>query len=246
MTSVALSPAVVRVTTAGRSATGRLGRLALDVVVATAVVLFLALAIGPRLLPYRTVTMLSGSMRPSAPVGSLLVDVAEPTSALKPGQVISFHAPVPGHPVVSHRVIEVQHRDGHVLIRTKGDANSAADPWLAEVHGNTVWRMRAALPGVGTAVRALRTPSRRWLMLYGVPGVLLVWLLVAVWRRPASAAEGGDSSWAYPDEPGPASPSLRPSVSASASVPSRHRPPSRRRRRRHSPSRPRSSSHRRR
>ena len=246
MTSVALLPAVVRITTAGRSATGRLGRVALNVVVATAVVLFAALAIGPRFLPYRTVTMLSGSMRPTAPQGSLLIDVAEPTSALKPGQVISFHAPVPGHPVVSHRVIEVQHRDGQILVRTKGDANSAADPWLAEVHGNTVWRMRAALPGVGTAVRAVRTPSLRWLMLYGVPGVLLAWLLVAVWRRPASAAEGGDSSWVYPDEPGPASPPLRPSARVSASAPSRHGPPSRRRRRRRSSSPPRSSNHRRR
>ena len=48
---------------AHRRATRRAGRLLLDVALVAAVLLFAFLAIGPRLLPYRTVTMLTGSMR---------------------------------------------------------------------------------------------------------------------------------------------------------------------------------------
>jgi signal peptidase len=246
MTALTLSPVVAHVATTGKSVTRRAGRAALNLIAASAVVLFVFLAIGPRFLPYRTVTMLSGSMRPVAPVGSVLVDVAEPVSALEPGQVISFHAPVPGRPVVSHRVIEVQHRDGQVLVRTKGDANSAADPWLAVVHGNTVWRMRAVIPGLGTAVRTMRTRMMRPLLLYAVPGALLLWLLVAVWRRPAAAAEaeeGGDASCVYPDEA-----QFSPRQPSPCSVRAPSRPGRRRRQRRRARSssrRPRSSLRRR-
>jgi signal peptidase len=239
MTALTVSPAVVHAATAGKNVSRHAGRLGLNLLVGAAVAVFAFLAIGPRLLPYRTVTMLSGSMRPVAPVGSVLVDVAEPVSALRPGQVISFHAPVPGRPVVSHRVIDVQHRDGQVLVRTKGDANSAADPWLAVVHGDTVWRMRAVIPGLGTAVRAMRARLARPLMLYAVPGVLLLWLLASVWRRPTAAAEGGDASCVYPDGP-----QLSPRSPSPCSAPARRRP-GRQRRRRHrarsSSRRPRSS-----
>ena len=243
MTTLTVSPAVAHVAPAGKSVVRHAGRAVLNLIAASAVVLFAFLAIGPRFLPYQTVTMLTGSMRPVAPVGSVLVDVAEPVSALRPGQVISFHAPTPGRPVVSHRVIEVQHRDGQVLVRTKGDANSAADPWLAVVHGNTVWRMRADIPYLGTAVRATRTPTMRLLMLYAVPGLLLLWVLVAVWRRPTADAEGGDASCVFPDEPqsSPRSPSPCP-------APVRSQPGQRRRRRhraRSSSRRPRSSLRRR-
>lgn len=148
---------------------------------------FLVIAIGPRIFAYRTVTELSGSMSPGIRTGDLLVDVAGPASAVRAGQVISFKAPTPGHPVVTHRVIEVQHRNGHVLVRTKGDANNAADPWLARIDDQTVWRVRMVVPLVGTVIRALHRPVLHLVALYAVPGLLLGWLLAGVWRRPAVA-----------------------------------------------------------
>src|SRR3954451_9715225 len=121
--ALTITPAAVFPTAAGGRLARSVGRLLLNVVVAAALMLFGFLAIGPRLLPYQTVTMLTGSMRPELPPGSGAVQPAEPVSAIEPGQVISFHAPEPGRPVVTHRVVEVVHRNGQVLIRTRGDAN---------------------------------------------------------------------------------------------------------------------------
>lgn len=147
---------------------------------------FLTIAIGPRIFAYRTVTELSGSMSPVIRTGDLLVDVAEPANAVRPGQIISFKAPTPGHPVVTHRVIQVQHRNGHVLVRTKGDANNTADAWLARIDDQRVWRVRMVVPVVGTVIRTLHRPVVHVVALYALPAALLGWLLAGLWRRPVA------------------------------------------------------------
>lgn len=141
-------------------------------------------AIGPRLLSYRTITELSGSMAPSIRTGDLLVDMAQPVESVRAGQVLSFRAPMPGRPVVTHRVTAVERRHGQTLIRTKGDANAAPDPWLARIDDTTVWRVHATVPLVGSVIRALHRPVAHVLALYLLPSVLLTWLLVGLWRRP--------------------------------------------------------------
>lgn len=200
MSIASTAPAVASVAAAGRRAGGATVRLLLDLAMVAAVLLFLLLAVGPRVLPYRTVTMLTGSMAPQVPVGAMAIDVAEPVSALRPGQIVSFHAPEPGHPVVTHRVVSVQRRDGNVLIRTRGDANSGDDPWLAVVHGDKVWRVRAVVPVMGQAIRVLRTPAVHLLVAWVVPGALFAWLVVGLWRpsktsgrrRARNGVEGGE------------------------------------------------------
>lgn len=189
MTIAATAPAGDAV---GRRLLRVVARLALDVAMAVAIAAFAFLAIGPRVLPYQTVTMLSGSMRPAVPTGALAVDVSEPVSALRAGQVISFHAPVPGHPVVTHRVVAVEHRDGRVVVRTKGDANSGVDPWLAVVHGDRVWRVHGVVPWVGSAIHALRQPTAHLVTAWVLPFTALVWFLAALWRP---AVKGGGRRW---------------------------------------------------
>ena len=152
---------------------------------ATAGVLLLALGIGPHVLGYRTVTMLSGSMSPRYPTGAVLVVRAEPTAELAPGQVLTYQIPVGDHHVESHRVVSVTvDAQGAWLVRTKGDANNAADPWVARITSPTVWVVRGGVPGLGWVLRALRQPPVRLAMLYGLPGALLVWVLVGIWRPP--------------------------------------------------------------
>jgi signal peptidase len=190
MTIVAIAPAGG--TAVGRRVLRTSARLLLDLAMLIAVAAFVALAIGPRLLPYQTVTMLSGSMQPTVPTGSLAIDVSEPVSALRVGQVITFHAPVPGDPVVTHRVVSVERRDGRVLIRTKGDANSGDDPWHAVVRGDRVWRERAALPWIGSAIHQLRQPTAHLVTAWALPFAALGWFLAALWRP---AVKGGGRRW---------------------------------------------------
>jgi len=166
----------------------RAGRRALELVVTVlvvvAVLLFSGLVLGPRTGTYQTTTMLTGSMAPALPEGALLLDVRVPVSELRPGDVVTFEAPVEGRPVVSHRVLAVESHEGRPALRTKGDANAAPDPWLAVPDGDSAWVVRAAVPGAGTAVRLLREPVPRAVLVVGLPLLLAAWGLLLVWRDP--------------------------------------------------------------
>lgn len=163
-----------------------------------ALVVALAALVGFGLLPrtgwYRPVTVLSGSMQPAFAPGDMVVVTPEPVSAVRVGQVISYRIPVGDHHVQSHRVIAVLRHGGQVSVRTKGDANAAADPWTATLHGDTVWRVRTALPKLGWIVFWLRTPLVHQLTLFLAPLLLAMLAVLQIWRRPAdSVPEGHDA-----------------------------------------------------
>ena len=147
-----------------------------------AIVALLAIAVGPRTGHYRTLTMLTGSMRPIAPPGSVVVVTPQRPADLRVGQVITFNAPDNGR-VVTHRVTSVRRDAAGVIVRTKGDANNAEDAWDARIAENaTVWRMRLAVPGVGYAISSLRQPRVRTTVRFVLPAVLLGSLLLSIWR----------------------------------------------------------------
>jgi signal peptidase len=143
---------------------------------------FCFLAVGPHLLGYRTSTMLTGSMEPGIMPGDVVVTTPEPASEVAVGDVISYHIPVEDHRVETHRVVEViDHEDGSIAIRTKGDNNENVDPWVATLEGDTVWQMQAVVPKLGTAIRTLRSPLVQdgvlWVALGGaiLLGMSLIW-----------------------------------------------------------------------
>jgi len=149
----------------------------------------LSVTLGPRLMHYRTATMLTSSMSPAIRPGDVIIDTPLALSDVRVGQVLTYHIPVDDHRVVSHRVIEVQRPGpGIVNVRTRGDANTAADPWTATLTGGTVWQVRAVVPKAGTVIRALRTPVVHTLLTGAVPLLVLCWLLLGIWRpaKPAS------------------------------------------------------------
>lgn len=110
------------------SSLGRITTTALALVGLTAV---LALVLVPRLLGWVPLTILSGSMEPTIPVGSQVVvqpiEGEDEVAQLQVGDVISF-LPRPDDPtVVTHRVVSRSvDRTGTSLI-TQGDANEVPD-----------------------------------------------------------------------------------------------------------------------
>jgi signal peptidase len=68
-------------------------------------------------------------MTKTIPVGSLVVDQTVSPSSLRVGDVISFRKPLGAPGLATHRIIEIQRSNGHVVYRTKGDSNPVADPW---------------------------------------------------------------------------------------------------------------------
>jgi signal peptidase I len=148
-----------------------------------ALLAFAVLAVGPHVLGYRTLTMLSGSMSPMIDPGDVTVVTPIATSEVTTGMVITYHVPVGDHALVTHRVIKVDRgADGAVTVQTKGDANPAPDPWKATLQGDTAYQVRAVIPAIGHAIRVLRTPVVAQVLLYGAPALLAGWVLLSIWR----------------------------------------------------------------
>ncbi len=158
-------PAAAERTPASRRALRAAAALVTWIVLGLAVAALATVTLGPRLGLFQVETVLSGSMQPVFEPGDLLVVVPEPLSAVRAGQVLSFHAPTPDHRVETHRVVRVINPGLHPVIVTKGDANAAPDPWRARLHGATAWRMVAVVPHAGAAdphaSRALGAPRGR-------------------------------------------------------------------------------------
>ncbi len=91
---------------------------------------------------FRVVT---GSMEPTIPVGTLLVSQQMDISQVSLNDIVCFHtedARIYGS-VVTHRVVDIlSGADGSILLETKGDANMVADGFLVgrdNFIGKVVW-----------------------------------------------------------------------------------------------------------
>ncbi|WP_448611941.1 signal peptidase I [Geodermatophilus sp. URMC 60] len=174
------APAALRVL---RSTAAFVGRWSVRLLVAAAVAAFAVLAVGPHLLGYRTMTMLTASMSPGIDPGDVVVTTPLAVTDVTAGMVISYHIPIDDHRVVTHRVTAVEHGpDGSVTVQTKGDANDHVDPWSAVLQGDTAYQVRAVIPEIGHLITALRTPAVNHALVYGAPALLAGWLLLSIWR----------------------------------------------------------------
>ena len=158
-------------------------RIAADVAIrlalGAALAVFILLALIPHTGLYRPETVLSGSMKPYFGAGDLVIVTPEPTRDVRVGQVISLHVPTGDHHVQTHRVVAVLRGGEHPVVRTKGDANNAADPWTARLDGSTAWRVRLVVPKLGWLIVWLRDPLLRLLAVFLAPALFA---LVVLWR----------------------------------------------------------------
>ena len=141
-------------------------------------VLLLVLALGavvvaiPRLAGAIPLTVLTSSMEPRLPPGTLIVVRPVATDDIRVGDVVTYQiqSGVPG--VISHRVIAINlAADGGRTFILKGDNNSVADtdPVIpAQVQG----RLWYSVPYVGFANTAVSGNVRAWAVPAG--GVLLL------------------------------------------------------------------------
>lgn len=168
---------------AGRSP-GRLAALlrsAATVAGAVVVIVLLVATIGPRLLPYRTFSVLSGSMEPTIPVGSMIFDREIAAADLTRGDVVTFHPPGQADKLVSHRIVRVEETKRGTFLVTRGDANGVADDWRIPAQGRGL-RYEFHVPYLGYVVGGLLTPVGRLVALT----LAALWLgglaLWTIWR----------------------------------------------------------------
>jgi signal peptidase I len=172
---------------AQRAAGQRPGRLAallksIATITGSVVVIVLLIAtIGPRLLPYRTFTVLSGSMEPSIPTGSMIFDREIDAADLSRGDVVTFHPPGQPDKLVSHRIVRVEETKQGSFLVTRGDANGVVDDWRIPAQGRGL-RYEFHVPYLGYVVGGLLTPVGRLVALT----LAALWLgglaLWTIWR----------------------------------------------------------------
>lgn len=136
--------------------------------------------VGPRL-GWETHPVLSGSMEPALPVGSVIVTRPVRLQDVRSGDIITFQV---GSARVTHRVVEVVHKEGDARpwFRTKGDANEGPDVDLVTSKGEFIPKTVAVVPYVGYLTAGARNTAV-YLALIGVPGLVLVGMLGRdLWR----------------------------------------------------------------
>lgn len=157
--------------------------LGTTIVLSLALVVLLLVAFGAATQKFRIVPVLSGSMRPTMPEGSLAVVVPKALPDIEVGDAIVYEPPGQTSYIL-HRVVEVVKSGRQPVVRTKGDANDKADAWTAKLQGDVVWESSFAVPYAGYPVVWARQPVVRTAAIT-LAVVLLVGLgLVAIWRKP--------------------------------------------------------------
>lgn len=92
-------------------------------VIVVLLVLLVALLHGGTLVGLHAYQVLSGSMKPDYPTGSLVYVKSVSAQDVKVGDVISFY--ISGSTVATHRVVEILEEESKFV--TKGDANAIKD-----------------------------------------------------------------------------------------------------------------------
>lgn len=172
-----------------RPALQTVGRVTGPAALALGIGLLLLLGVGPHTGRYRTMTVLTGSMNPTYPPGSVIVQTPVPVRDVRVGDVITYRIPVEDHRVVTHRIVEIVEGGQHPTVITKGDGNPAPDTWTAKLESDMTWRTRAGVPGLGHVLQALRSPAVRSLALFGLPFLLALLWLKDIWSAPPPAVE---------------------------------------------------------
>lgn len=132
----------------------RAQRLLLDLAAVVGVLSLLAV-VACLALGVRPAVVVSGSMAPGIPVGSVTVARTVPAESVAVGDVVTVPR-TDGRGLVTHRVIETAPAEGGLatVLRLQGDANAEADALPYTV--TEVGQVLGSVPHVGRAIVALQ------------------------------------------------------------------------------------------
>ena len=141
--------------------------------------------IGPNLLGMKSLAVLSGSMEPKIPVGSIVIIYDVEPDELQTGDVITYN--LGGGTLVTHRVVEVDVDNQSII--TKGDANEVEDGAPVSF-SQVVGKMKMHVPYLGYISIYIQTP----LGIVAACGVLIVVILLTflpeVFKKEETSHEG--------------------------------------------------------
>jgi signal peptidase I len=159
-----------------------------------ALVILLVLILIPRMTGGAALTVLSGSMSPTYPAGSIVLVLPVDPQTVRPGDVITFQTAPGVAQFVTHRVVRVQHDTTPMSFITKGDANRGEDSEPVPI-GAVRGTVRMHVPYLGTIAQHVRTPLGMALLLLIPAG----WFLISQARSIVGEVRRGRSE-GKPDE----------------------------------------------
>ena len=122
----------------------------------------------PRVLGWHQQVVLTGSMEPTYPVGSVTLVApldARRAAGLQIGDAIMFTSPLDAAQFVTHRITGV----GPAGFTTRGDANDVDDPWVVQPEA-VVGEVRGHIPQLGFVMRWLADRGSMKLLVGGSRG----------------------------------------------------------------------------
>lgn len=132
-------------------------------------------------LGYRAEPVLSGSMEPTLPVGSLAIVKQIDAADAKRGDVVMFSTPGQQGSLTTHRIVAVEREGSRLAYHTRGDANKTNDPWRLSQRGQ-MGKLAVDIPYAGYATRWLAKPEvRTGVVIVGALLALLI-ILRRIWR----------------------------------------------------------------
>ena len=150
---------------------GWVGRvLAWTVILGIGAIILIAVLI-PRIAGATPYVVLTGSMRPTMPPGTMVVVRPAKSGDVGIGDVVTYQLKSGDPTVVTHRVVAMGSFRGEPIFQTQGDANHVADEkWVRQVQIRGVkWY---AVPYLGYVTSAI-TNSQRQVALYAIVTFLL-------------------------------------------------------------------------
>ena len=171
---------------------------ACDILSTVVVILVVALAVllvGVRLFGVQVFSVVSGSMEPDYPVGSLIYVKEVDSSTVQVGDVITFV--LPDNTPATHRVIDIDEANQHFY--TKGDANQVADG--APVHfKNLIGKPVFMIPLLGYVAYYIQRPPYMYVAI-AVAAILLILAFVPDLLKPSDKSKKSDSKEDATKEP---------------------------------------------
>lgn len=179
----------------------RLGQVVVACLLAAGVGAFVLFGALPEFTSLESRTILTGSMHPAIPAGSLVIVETSSTADPQVGDIVLFRSAEVQSDVV-HRIVDIDMVGGEPVFTTQGDANSDPDrsPLVAaDILGEIRW----SIPGLGHITGAVQG-NRSAALLLAVPAILIILGELPVWYRfvrygreafePVSMDQAGETS----------------------------------------------------
>jgi signal peptidase len=150
-----------------------------------------ALMLVPTLFGLQRYVITGGSMDGTYDRGSIVFEATVPVDELRVGDVITYEPPpsagVDG--LITHRIVTLAQDDrGRPVLGTKGDANTARDPWKFTLQGSEQPRVVAAVPYVGYIFAGLGIREVRMALIGGPALLIAIVVLAGLWREAGEEA----------------------------------------------------------